>query len=253
MFSASKCTSCGLCLGYCDARTIDPATHKLIYDRAKCTVCGKCEPVCPHHVNKICGRTSTTDEILGIVLQDRHFYETSGGGMTVSGGEPSAQKDAVLELIAIANGAGITSAVETSGVGSRDFYKQAADLGALFLYDIKGVDQEKHLANTGTGTQLIHDNLDYLIGRGANIIIRIPLIPGYNDSENDIFLLCDFLKARKDGIMYAEIMPYHNLGVGKRHHLGIDAKDDIPDGKQFRHEWRRMLLDSGVEIRISGS
>lgn len=253
LFAASKCTSCGLCVGYCGARRIDPATGSLIYEREKCTVCGKCAEVCPHRVNSVRGKRDSTDHILEQVLRDKHYYERSGGGMTVSGGEPSYQPEGVLELIEKARAEGIVTAVETCGTGTRDFYDRAADLGCIFLYDLKGIDPEKHKRNTGVGTGIIHANLDALLARGAQVTARIPLIPGHNDSENDLRLMREFLAARADKLDHAEIMPYHRLGVEKRRHLGREADDSIPAGKDFAGGWKEILDGCGVEVRVSGS
>lgn len=253
LFSSGKCTACGRCLGLCDARSIDVQAGKLIFDRSKCTACGKCEKACPHYVNSLKGQTDTTDFIIKQVAKDKAFYANSGGGMTVSGGEPSMQPDAVIELIEMAKELGIGSAMETCGIGSADFYDRCAELGCIFLFDIKGIDPEKHRLNTGVGVDKIHSNLDRLIEKKARIIIRMPLIPGHNDSDNDLALLSDFLKARKDGIEFAEIMPYHDLGNEKRRNLGFEADETIPNGRDYTNRWAAMLEASGVEIRISGN
>jgi pyruvate formate lyase activating enzyme len=232
---------------------MDAETGRIRYDRTKCTVCGRCEAVCPHYVNTRKGQSAEVDEILRQVAQDIPFYNTSGGGMTVSGGEPAAQPEGVLELIEKAGGLGIRSAMETCGIGTADFYRRAAELGCLFLYDIKGIDPEKHKRNTGVGVEKIHANLDALTARGASVVIRMPLVPGYNDSEEDLRLLADFLRARKGGYDYAEIMPYHDLGVEKLRSLGREADGSIPGGRAFAARWKEALDASGAEIRISGT
>ena len=237
----------------CGARYIDPETHKLVYDRTKCTVCGKCEEICPHKVNSVKGKKDTVDNVLREVMKDKHYYETSGGGLTVSGGEPSMQPDAVIELIAKAKEAGVRSAIESCGIGERDFYMRAADLGCIFLFDVKGVDELKHKKNTRVGTEKIYGNLDALIARKAEIVLRLPMIPGYNDTDEDLVLLRDFIRAKASGIEYAEIMPYHRLGVEKRRNLGLHDDDSIPDGRQFVDRWKSALDGCGTEVKVSGS
>jgi len=253
LFSESKCTACGRCLGNCDARHIDMEKGKLIYDREKCVACGKCEKACFNYANSLRGKVETVDEILKEVAKDKPFYKTSGGGMTVSGGEPSMQEEGVIELITKAKEIGIDSAIESCGIGARSFYEKAADLDCVFLFDIKGIDPEKHKINTGVDNYKIHANLDYLISRGSKIILRMPLIPYHNDSDNDLTLLCDFLHERKDGIIRAEIMPYHNLGNEKRRNLGLEADDSIPDGHQFTERWLSFLEKSGANVKVSGT
>lgn len=200
----------------------------------------------------MCGKTASVDEILAQVMKDSIFYKNSGGGMTVSGGEPSMQADGVIELISKARAEGITSAIETCGIGSSEFYRDAYDMDCLFLFDIKGIDSEKHKRFTGVGTEKIHANLEMLMNLGAKIIIRMPLVPGYNDTENDLILLREFLKDHAKGFDYAEIMPYHNLGVGKNRKLGRETDEKIPDGRQFCDKWTEILSESGLKISVSG-
>lgn len=251
LFNKNKCTCCGRCVGFCPAREMSE-DGKIIFDRQKCILCGKCTEKCLNFANSMCAAEYTLENILEQVKKDKPFYETSGGGMTVSGGEPAFQADAVLELIAMAKNEGITSAIETCGFGESEFFRRAAELDVIFLYDIKGVDREKHKKNTGVYPDVIHKNLDMLLGMGAKVIIRLPLIPGKNDSDNDISLLCDFLSERKNSIEYAEIMPYHELGRDKITFLGEEKHEDIPSGKPFAEEWRKKLKKSGVTIKISG-
>ena len=252
-FSSSKCTACGRCVGLCDARHIDEKEGRLVFERDKCVACGECERVCPHYVNSLKGKTDSVDKILKEVAKDKSFYDKSGGGMTVSGGEPSMQGDAVIELIEKAKELGICSAIETCGIGAETFYERCAELGCVFLFDIKGVNDEKHRFHTGVGVHKIHSNLALLMKLGAKIIIRMPLIPRYNDTDDDLALLADFLRERKDGIEYAEIMPYHDLGNEKRRNLGLTADDTIPNGRDFTNRWLALLEPSGVEIKVSGS
>lgn len=252
LFSEAKCTGCGRCLGLCDARTRGE-DGKIIFDRSKCTACGKCEQKCFTYANSVRGQIGDVDEILHEVAKDKHFYETSDGGMTVSGGEPAAQPDAVIELITKAKEMGISSAMETCGFGSEDFYRRAAELGTLFLFDIKGIDPVKHKENTGVDTTKIHANLNMLTDMGADIIIRMPMIPWHNDTDEDLRLLNDFLSTLKGKIRYAEIMPYHNFGNEKRRNLGMEVDDSIPEGKAFTERWKAFLEKSGVTIKVSGA
>ena len=251
MYSADKCTGCGRCVGeWCPARSISEG--RLTLDRAKCTLCGNCVKKCFRRANTICGKTASAEELMAEVEKDRIFYEKSGGGMTVSGGEPAAQPEFVLELLQMASRRGIRAAMETCGYGSAEFYRSAAELDTLFLFDIKGIDAEKHRKNTGVGTEKIHANLDMLMEMGAQIVLRLPMIPGYNDSPEDLRLLRDFLREKRGKYQYAEIMPYHNLGVGKSRALGRAVDEDVPSGKEFSAQWAEFLRASGAEIRVSG-
>lgn len=251
MFYRHKCLVCGRCLDFCSARSIT-ADGQLIYDREKCLLCGKCTERCYNTANSLCGKKDTTENILAEVKKDLPFYKTSGGGMTVSGGEPAMQSKAVIELVRMAKEEGIESVIETSGFGERDFFMSLHELGATFFFDIKGIDREKHKINTGVYPDVIHKNLDALIAEGAKIVLRLPMIPGKNDSDVDLALLRDFIAERKDHIEYAEIMPYHEMGRDKNTAVGREVYDPIPAGKQFAEKWREFLSLSGAEIRVSG-
>lgn len=251
LFDPNRCTVCGRCVAVCDARTITP-DGELLYDRTSCSACGNCVQVCYNRVNDLQGKRAQTEEILREVAKDQPFYEASGGGMTISGGEPAFQPDGVLELMEKALQRGITTAIETCGEGRADFFRRAHQLGALFLYDIKGLDAQKHLENTGVGNRLILQNLQMLMDLNAKIVLRLPLVPGMNDTQTDLQLLQNFLAQVKDRILYAEIMPYHPLGVEKARKLGCPAEDNIADSRAFTHKWLDALRPSGADIRISG-
>ena len=141
-FDKQKCSFCGRCLAVCSARTIE--NGNLDIEREKCIGCGRCAEICLNDANEIIGKEMTASEVMNEVLKDKIFYETSGGGLTVTGGEPSYQADFSLEILTLAKEAGISAAVETCGIGSRDFYEKAADFGTTFLYDIKCIDRVRH-------------------------------------------------------------------------------------------------------------
>ncbi len=249
-FDKLKCSSCGRCLTVCSARRIENGILKI--ERKKCIRCGKCVQVCLNDANEIIGKEMTASEVLDEVIKDKMFYDTSGGGLTVTGGEPSYQADFTLELLGLAKGAGISLAIETCGIGSRDFCKKAADLGATFLYDIKCIDPVRHRKLTGADNTQIMSNLHYLMDRGADIIIRLPLVPDCNDSEGDIAALAAFLNKNMGRYRYAEIMPYHTLGIGKSEKTGTVAPyvhGSASDAQISR--WCSLFTSHGVNVRVS--
>lgn len=249
-FDTQKCTACGRCLSSCKARILQDGGVQIL--REKCTLCGKCTEYCLQDANEIVGKEMRVEEVLQEVRKDKMFYDTSGGGLTVSGGEPSMQAEFTLELLQLAKEHGIALAVETCGIGSREFYKQAADLGTTFLFDIKCMDAEKHKRLTGADNAHILENLQYLMNRNADIIIRLPMIPDCNDSAEDIEQICLFLNKNKGLYRYAEIMPYHTLGTAKAEKLG--------KGVSFVHEnaseadiarWCALFDSHGIEVKVS--
>ena len=246
----SKCTSCGRCLATCPGRSI--VDGKLTIDRDKCTLCGECVNACLMNANEVLGREMSAEEVFAEVLKDKIFYESSGGGITVSGGEPSYQPEFTLKLLEMAKEAGISRAIETCGIGSRDFYTAACDMGTTFLFDIKCIDAARHRELTGADNAHILSNLTYLFDRGADVIIRLPMIPGCNDSEADIKNLCMFLNTHKGKYRYAEIMPYHTLGIGKSERLGVDAKfvHDSASNEDI-DRWTSLFASFGTDVRVS--
>ncbi len=249
-FNKLKCSSCGRCLTVCSSRTIEKGILNI--DREKCIRCGKCVDTCLNDANEIIGREMSASEVMDEVLKDKMFYATSGGGITVTGGEPSYQPDFTLELLRLSKDSEISLAIETCGIGSRDFYKEAADLNAIFLYDIKCIDNIRHRRLTGADNSHIISNLHYLMDRGADIIIRLPLVPDCNDSDEDIFMLSAFLKENIGRYRYAEIMPYHTLGIGKSEKIGADTvytHDNTTDKEISR--WCSLFASHGIDVRVS--
>ena len=249
-FSEKKCTLCGKCLSACSNRSISDGA--LIINRTDCIICGKCADLCLNDANEIIGKEVTPSEVMNEVIKDKMFYDTSGGGITITGGEPSYQPDFTLELLQLCKNSGISIAIETCGIGHRQFYEAAAELGTTFLFDIKCIDPIRHKELTGVDNKHILSNLFYLMDRCADIIIRMPMIPDCNDSDEDIQALSGLLKENEGRYRYAELMPYHTLGAGKSEKIGMSplythenaTKDDIS-------RWLRLFNSQGVDVRVS--
>lgn len=249
-FNKLKCSLCGKCLAVCTIRTIE--NDVLNIEREKCIRCGKCAEICLNDANEIIGKEMSALEVFNEVIKDKMFYDTSGGGITITGGEPSYQADFTLELLRLLKNAGISLAIETCGIGMRNFYEQAADLGTTFLYDIKCIDPVRHRKFTGADNTHIMSNIHYLMDRGADIIIRMPLIPDCNDSDQDIAELSAFLSKNKGRYRYAEIMPYHPLGIGKSEKIGTTAAyvhESASDAEIER--WCSLFASHGTDVRVS--
>ena len=248
MFRPDRCTGCGRCLGLCDARYTDGG--KVTVDRELFTACGKCVEPCLSDCSEICGKTGEADALYEILKRDEPFFEESGGGITVSGGEPLSQPDGVLRLAERAKRDGVGFAVETSGYCDENVLCELKELGTLFLYDIKGVDRELHIKNTGVSNEKIFRNLEMLTDLCADVILRLPLVPGFNDSEEALSSLAAFLGRFSGKVRRAEIMPYHRIGLGKYAALGRgnESLKGIPDGKNMCERWLAALGGAGVEI-----
>ena len=249
-FHKEKCTLCGSCLEECTARAA--ANGVLEISRDKCTACGKCTGACLNNANEIIGKEMSADEVLGEVMKDKLFYDTSGGGLTITGGEPSFQPDFTLTLLQKARDKGIGIAIETCGMGTEDFYRKAAGLGTTFLFDIKCLDSAKHKRLTGSDNTRILSNLRFLMNEKADIILRLPLIPRCNDSDGDIAALSAFLRENEGSYRYAEIMPYHNLGTAKAERTGSAlsfSADNADDTAICR--WVTLFSAHGADVRVS--
>ena len=249
-FDKSKCSACGSCLAVCSARKAENGALKI--DRDSCVSCGKCTQICLNGANEIIGKEMTATEVFAEVIKDKIFYDTSGGGLTVTGGEPSYQAGFTLELLCLAKQSDISIAVETCGIGSTEFYEKAADMGTTFLFDIKCIDPLKHRRLTGADNSRIMSNLQYLMDRNADIIIRLPLVPGCNDSDEDIARLADFLNKNRGRYRYAEIMPYHTLGVGKAEKTGSAVSYTHQNaGEEEILRWCALFASHGTDVKVS--
>ncbi len=225
MFSQNICSNCGECAAICPHGCHTVADRRL-FDREKCIGCGACASVCKTGSLRTVGKRVTAEEIMSEVLKDRVFYKNSGGGLTVSGGEPLVQIDFLEHLLRLARSEGIHTAVETCGYAPRKSFEQIVEYTDLFLFDFKESDFDKHLLFTGKSPKIILENLSFLNGINANIILRLPLIPGYNDMEEHVKGIRELI-GKFHSIKKAEVLPYHPLGVSKEADLGWQKKKAI--------------------------
>lgn len=227
MFYKDKCTGCGKCREVCPNHL------------QSCDFCGKCELYCPADARKVCGREYTSDEVLAEVIKDKAFYDNSGGGVTFSGGECMLQLDFLCEILKKCKAAGIHTAVDTAGNVPWKSFEKILPFTDLFLYDIKAFGAELHRKGTGVSNELILENLKNLSGR-ADIIVRIPVIGGYNDNDEEIRQIADFLKQIK--IIKAELLPYHAMGEHKYTALGRNTESFNVPNKNFMNRSQQLFL-----------
>ncbi len=216
------CLSCGSCVGICEAGCHRLENGKHILDRAKCFGCGKCVSVCPSSLETV-GKKMTVDEVMENVMRDRAFYGENGG-LTLSGGEPFAQSEFAIALLKKAKEEGITTCVETCGFCKPDVFSAALPYVDLFLYDYKETSPEKHSEYTGVDNSLILDNLSRLNEAGAKIVLRCPIIPGYNDTEAHFLGIAETAK-NYGNVIRIELEPGHTIGEAKKRQLGYKMKN----------------------------
>ncbi len=220
-YDAAKCVMCTRCATACPtgAHSFEGGVHTL--DRSLCTACGKCAHACPTEALEPAGKTMSAEEVIAEVEKDSVFYETSGGGLTLSGGEPMAQIDFTYEILLLAKERGIHTAMETSGLAPTADFERVAPLVDLFLFDIKETSPTKHKEYIGTDGSLIHENLKLLDSLGKDIILRCPIIPGLNDRAEHLTAIGE-LANTLSSVKEIHIEPYHPLGKGKSALLGKD-------------------------------
>ena len=221
---SDKCTLCGECAQSCPtcAHSISDGRHSL--DRSVCQTCGKCEQVCPNRALKLYGRRMSVAEVIKTVAEDRLFYESGGGGMTLSGGEPTLQPEFSLELRKAAKELGINTALDTCGFAPRETLAEMLPYTDTFLFDVKHCSDEGYLRCTGRPGKPIFDNLRFLSDSGARIEIRIPLVPGYNDDEATLRGIGGLLSEVRT--TKVRLLPYHSYARSKYAALGLD--DTLP-------------------------
>lgn len=217
-FDSEKCTVCGRCIKACpnNCHIIKNGEH--IFRRENCVKCFECVNVCPSNALEVCGKDMTADDIVKAVSKDIQFYRQSGGGVTLSGGEPLMQYDFATELLSKLKKSGISTAIETSGYtdNSIEAINRYCD---KWLFDIKLLSESDHFKYTGVSNGKILEKLFCLDSLGAEITLRCPIIPNINLTEEHFIGLAD-LAARLKNISEIQLEPYHPLGIAKTVKLG---------------------------------
>lgn len=257
IFHRSKCTVCGACVEKCPRKANRIENGKLIFDRSRCTACGICTDWCVNEAREIAGKEYTVDEIVREVKKDQIFYEQSGGGVTLSGGEVMAggNMDYVAELCRKLQREGISVFIDTSGYCPWENFEKILPYTDIFLYDIKLLDPEKHKKYIGVDNRRIIDNLLRLNAAGAGIYIRLPLIQKVNADEGYIREVIDFLKKNEIHTKRISLLPYHDTGKGK--YAALDRPYDeesmqVPPKEEIQH-YKEMFENAGFhDVKTGG-
>ncbi|MEL7568556.1 MAG: glycyl-radical enzyme activating protein [Dehalobacterium sp.] len=211
---------CNMCSKVCSNNAISPSEGKININRQLCNNCGKCSTQCPSNALYLFGQKMSVDDVLKVVEEDMPFYSRSGGGITLSGGEPLMQGDFAFELLNEAKNRGLDTAIETCGYSDWNNVKKVCSPANTIFFDIKCVDSNKHEQFTGVSNELILENFSNLANHfiNTNIIVRTPVIPGFNDSIEDIMQIINHVRYYQN--VSCELLPYHRFGEVKYTYLG---------------------------------
>ncbi|MDX1284074.1 MAG: glycyl-radical enzyme activating protein [Draconibacterium sp.] len=220
-YAKEKCRDVENCISVCPEGVFSNNFWKAKVDFDDCNGCRKCVEVCPSEALKVYGIKTTTEDVLETVKRDSDFYKNTGGGLTLSGGEPLYQFDFALDLLIKAKKENIHTCIETSGYVSMERMKQVIPFTDLFLFDYKMTNDSQHQYYTGVSNEKILENLDMILEKGAQVVLRCIVIPGVNDNREHFKAIADLSKHKN--IQQVEIMPYHEYGKHKYEQLGMKA------------------------------
>ncbi len=219
-FFRHKCIGCGRCLQVCPVNAHRLNEGRRVFLRESCIRCGRCAEECCSEALALTGRTVTVQELMEELDKDRLFFKQSGGGVTFSGGEPVLQHQFLSSMLKECRSAGFHTAVETAGNVPEDYLLEVVPFTDLFLYDVKGMDEDRHVQTTGVGNRRILENLTLLSEKGARIMVRVPVIPGVNDTEESMLALIGLIRNLK-GIEHVELIPFHKMATEKYDSLDL--------------------------------
>ncbi len=220
MWIENKCKTCGQCVENCPNEAITATDDGLITDPKKCRVCGQCIEACLYNAREISGRSITVEEAVNTVKRDMIFYKKSGGGITISGGEPCLQWEFTRDFLKCCKALEIHTALDTCGFIKTEILEKILDFTDLVLYDLKLADKSLHRKYTGVDFDLVVDNAERISRLQIPMWIRIPIIPGYTDTPENIRDLAAIINGLKS-VERVALLPYHRLGETKYKGLGI--------------------------------
>ncbi|MCL2366826.1 MAG: glycyl-radical enzyme activating protein [Oscillospiraceae bacterium] len=254
---------CGRCLDACPHgliahgdTSVSTATCEDItlikIDRSSCLNCGKCAKVCPPKALYMCGTDYTVDEIMQRVKREKPFFNKSGGGITISGGECLYQPEFVRALLKCCKAEGIHTAVDTTGLVKWDIIESILPYTDLFLYDIKGIDSDLHEKVVGKPNALILENARKIAAAGGKFQIRVPILPMYTDSKAVIDDIGKFILELGDAVELVQLLPYHNLGTVKweRLHKNAPVFEATPPTPESLEAHKKQLENMGIHVTI---
>ena len=247
LYDRAKCLLCGRCEAGCPAQAIRLTPDGVRIDEDACAQCGQCAASCPGDALSVEGKPMTVNEVLRVCMQDQMFYEESGGGVTLSGGEPLVHPEFALALLTALRQKGVHTALETTGCVAPEVFERVTAQADLLLFDVKHPDAERHRWGTGVDNGTILANLRRAVAAGKAVLPRIPVIPGFNNSIDAARQFAALLNGV--GAKRVQLLPFHQFGEKKYALLGRDY--DMSNVKPLHEEdltsFRQAFLDAGLD------
>lgn len=246
-----RCIACGACVEVCDQTAIALEQDVIVTTRERCTACGACVEVCYAGARELVGREVSVSDVMAEVERDLPFYDRSGGGVTFSGGEPLFQPAFLRDLLQTCKARRLHTALDTCGFAAWEVLDGLREYVDLFLYDLKLMDEARHRAYTGVSNEPVRRNLLTLSQEGHRIILRVPVIPGINDDEENVRQIAT-LAAGLPSLERVDLLPYHRIGRDKYRRLGKDCpmpEVDPPTDERVA-EIAQMMGEFGLEVKV---
>lgn len=251
VFYDNKCIGCRKCFEACTTGALRAQDEERVYERDRCVLCGKCTEVCYAEALVMQGYRISAEAVVAEIEKDRPFYENSGGGATVSGGEPLAQPDFAAEILRLCHEREITTVLDTSAHAKWERFQKVLPHTDLVFLDLKVMSDSLHRRYAGVSNRLIHENARRLARSGVPMAVRVPLIPGHTDSEENLESMARFV-AGLNGIQYVEMLPYHSFAESKYSRLGreYELTGAKPPSTERMRALAQHFIGRSIEVKL---
>lgn len=252
LFDSTRCVGCRACVAACPHGVLRVEGDRISDDRARCHGCGRCAVACAAEARVLRGATVTAAAVTAEAMRDAPFFANSGGGVTLGGGEPLLQPEFARGILRACQANGVHTAIETCGHVAWTSFEEVLPYTDLFLFDVKHLDPPTHHAHTGGDVSVIQANLERLSAAARAVIVRVPVVPTFNDTPDDLSAIADRVAAL--GLSHIHLLPYHPLGQSKHRLLGGPAPPPALPKLSAAHlaALSRLVAARGVSVTVGG-